>query len=426
MAAAAPREGRADSPEAWRVALGSLLIIAFGMGAAYMLWSSVKTISDDMGWPRWIPSAAYAVEVLGTGIGGILMGRWVDRAGAVPVVALGTVMVPAGALLASQTVEPWQFCLVFGVMVGFLGNATLFAPLLTTATRWFDRRRGLAVAIVASGQGLAGAFWPKVFDRLIEDWGWRGTLVIYGCAGLLLMPPLLYLLRGRPPGFAEIMSRARSRRAPVAAGGAGVDNLPLMLLCAAIMCCCTAMSMPLLHIASHAQDLGYDRGDGAWLLAWLLALSFVGRLGLGGLADRIGAFRAMLMGSGLQALGLALFIPFEGLAAHYVGATLFGLGFGGLVPMYAVALRLIYPAHSIGWRVGTVFLFGALGMALGGQSAGVAFDLLGSYRPAFATGVGFNLVNLVLILTVYRGYGGLWRRAEALPPAGPAGTPGRP
>jgi MFS family permease len=393
-------EGVADSLSAWRVALASLLLVACGMGIEYLLWSNVKTISDDMGWSRGTTSLAYTLEMLGTGLGGILMGRLTDRTGIIPVVLIGAMMIPAGALALSHVTEAWQFCLVFGFMIGFLGNATLFAPLIATATRWFDRRRGLAVAIVASGQGLAGMIWPAVFDALIADYGWRGALFIYGVFAMVTMPPLVLLLFGRPPGWAALATSRNAARSDGVRFGSLSENTPLILLCLAILCCCIAMAMPLLHVASHARDIGYTSTQGAYLLAWIMALSFVGRLGLGGFADSIGGMRAMLIGSGLQATGILVMIPFDSLTMLYIGATLFGLGFGGLVPMYAVALRSIYPPHSIGWRVGAIFLFGAVGMAVGGQLAGIGFDHMGTYRWAFLLGFAFNVINLAILLMV--------------------------
>ena len=418
----AAREGVADSLAAWRVALASLLLVACGMGVVYLLWSNLKTISDDMGWARGTTSAAYALEMLGTGIGGILMGRIADRIGAARVALVGALAIPAGSLLLARVDEAWQFCLIFGLVIGFLGNAALFAPLIASATRWFERHRGLAVAVVASGQGVAGAIWPAIFDLLIAERGWRGALLIYGLFAAAAMPPLVLLLRGRPPGWAALQA---SRRALAAAGRRfGSDNLPLVLLCAAIACCCTSMSMPLAHLASHARDIGYSSTQGAFLLSWIMALSLVGRLGLGLFADRIGVLRAMTMASGAQAAGVFLMVPFDGLAVLYVAATLFGLGFGGLVPMYAVVLRNVYPAHAIGWRVGAIFLFGALGMAFGGQLAGSMFDWLDTYRWSFLAGGAFNVGNLLLLAAVRL----LARRprplAEAAPLSGPRTAPG--
>ncbi|MBC6440933.1 MAG: MFS transporter [Rhodospirillales bacterium] len=395
-----PPDGVADSLSAWRVALASLLLISIGMGIEYLLWSNVKTISDDMGWSRGTTSAAYALEMLGTGVGGILMGRWADKVGVAPVALIGAMMIPSGALALTRVTEAWQFCLIFGVMIGFMGNATLFAPLITTATRWFDRKRGLAVAIVASGQGLAGIIWPYVFDSLIALYGWRGATFIYGAFAMVTMPPLVLLLRGNPPGWSAMQAERIERQVGGFQVGGVAGNLPHGLLCAAILCCCVAMAMPLVHAASHAQDIGYTSSDGAFLLAWIMGASFVGRLGMGFLADRIGGMKAMLLGSGMQAAGLLILAPIDSYAVLLVGATVFGFGFGGLVPMYAVALRAIYPSQGLGWRVGVIFLFGAIGMAAGGQFAGSMFDWTGTYRWAFLLGFAANVVNLALLVAV--------------------------
>ena len=398
----ASAESRTDGFSAWRIAIGSTLLVSFGMGVEYMLWANLRTIADDMDWPRWIPSAAYAVEMIGTGIGGIVMGRLADKIGTVPVVLIGAMMIPAGAIAASQVTQAWQFCLVFGVMIGFLGNATLFAPLMANATRWFNRRMGLAVAIVASGQGIAGAIWPQIFEQMTEALGWRQTLMLYGLFALVVMPPMLLLLRGKPPGWDAMGAARKASRDGGARFGSLAENLPQIMLCLAIFCCCVAMAMPLLHIAAHTQDIGYDSHDGAVLLSLIMAISFVGRLGMGALADRIGGFRAMFLASGLQASGLLFFFPFDGIGMLYVGAVMFGLGFGGLVPLYAVVLRSIYAAHTMGWRVGAILLFGAVGMAVGGQAACALFDWMATYRLAFAIGLAFNIANLMLIYSVWR------------------------
>jgi MFS family permease len=277
---------------------------------------------------------------------------------------------------------------------------------MANATRWFNRRMGLAVAIVASGQGIAGAIWPQIFEQMTAALGWRQTLMLYGIFAMIVMPPMLLLMRGKPPGWDAMGVERKAMRDGGGRFGSLAENLPQILLCMAIFCCCVAMAMPLLHIAAHTQDIGYTSHDGAILLSVIMAISFVGRLGIGALADVIGGFRAMFIASGLQAAGLAFFFPFDGIVPLYIGAVMFGLGFGGLVPIYAVVLRAIYPAHTMGWRVGAILLFGAVGMAVGGQSAGALFDWTGTYRLAFAIGLGFNIANLALVFSVWRLTGG--------------------
>ena len=169
----------------------------------------------------------------------------------------------------------------------------------------------------------------------------------------------------------------------------------------AVIGCCTAMAMPVVHLVSHATDLGHPSARAAELLTVLMAAGFVSRIMFGMLSDRIGPAPTLLIGSVCQAVMLIVFSMVESLEALYVSALLFGLGFAGIMPCYPLLLRLWFPVTEIGWRIAAQFMFAALGMALGGWMAGRIFDLSGSYGPAFLTGVAFNAMNFVLIGALY-------------------------
>jgi MFS family permease len=345
-------------------------------------------------WPRSVPSLAYGVYMLGVGCAGLIMGRWMDASGIARPLVVACLLIPSAAITVSHVTTPFELYLVYGVMFGFLGTGVLFVCLLTHATRWFDRNRGLAVAIVASGQSVGGALWPRLIEYGNAEIGWQTTFTIFGLCSLVVMLPLVIVIKRPPP----VAPPPPAGTHGWGSGNAGMrDNLPQALLCAAILCCCVAMAMPLVHLVAHVSDVGYTSREGAEVLSSILIFSFVGRLGMGWLADRIGPLPSMLMGSALQAIGLAVFVATDSLTGTYVGGAVFGLGFGGLVPMYAVAIREFYPVTQAGWRFGAIFMFGALGMALGGHSAGVVFDMTGDYRLAFALGLLFNLFNLALL-----------------------------
>jgi len=340
----------------------------------------------------------YSLVLLGAGLGGLLMGRWADRVGVGPPALLGSVSIALGAWLASRSQGAFELYLAHGLFMGFLGNAAFVAPLLANATRWFDRRRGMAVAVVASGQSLAGAFWPPLLRHLTDTAGWRTTFVVYAAIALATMVPLSLMVGRRPPdhGSADrLQATAWDGRALGWPGGR-----VLAVLCMAIIGCCVAMAMPMVHLIAHATDLGHPGARAAEMLALLLACAFVSRLGFGALADRIGGLWALLIGSAGQAIVLTAFAFVHSLVGLYVTAALFGLVFGGIVPMYALILRELFPAQQIGWRLGMVILFGTVGMALGGWLGGLIFDLTGVYRSAFLVGVAFNIGNLMLVGTL--------------------------
>jgi MFS family permease len=323
------------------------------------------------------------------------MGRWADRTGIAAPALVGALGIASGAWWASTADGMLALYLSHGLLMGFLGNGAFIAPLLANASHWFDRRRGIAIALVASGQNLAGAIWPPVLRYLTDSYGWRQAFAIYALIALATLLPLSLVMR-RPPPTAPLPAIATSPSPSGQALGwpAGVVQT---MLCLAIVGCCVAMAMPMVHVIAHATDLGYPRARAAEMLSLLLGCAIVSRLLFGLVADRIGGLRTLLIGSAGQAVMLTSFALVESFWGLYAIAALFGLAFGGIVPSYALIVRELFPAGQAGWRIGAVILFGSIGMALGGWLGGQIFDLSGSYRAAFLVGVAFNLGNLALV-----------------------------
>jgi MFS family permease len=309
----------------------------------------------------------------------------------VPVV-LGSLTMALGYAVAGSASSLWQYTLAQGLLIG-VGSAATFGPLLADSSMWFHRRRGIAVAIFASGNYFAGALWSPVVQHFIATDGWRRTSfgIAVFCAATML--PLALLLRKRPP--AHETAPASAQGATRSAVGLGLSPGALQtLLIVAGLSCCVAMSMPQVHLVAYCGDLGYGAARGAEMLSLMLALGIVSRLGFGFVSDRIGGLRTLLLGSSLQGLALLLFLPFDGLVSLYVIAGLFGLFQGGIVPSYAIIVREYFSPAEAGTRVGSVLMATLFGMALGGWMSGAVFDLTGSYRAAFLNGILWNLVNV--------------------------------
>lgn len=402
------RRDSVETPFGWVVVAASLVFITVSFGTSYIVTVSLKPIAAEFGWPRWVPSTAYAMLMLGGGTGGVVMGHWADRGGIWRPAALGSLMVGGGAIAASFAQSEVYLIAICGIVMGFLGNSAAFAPMMTNITRWFDRRRGLAISIVASGQALAGAVWPILFTHGLETVGWRTTWQIYGVAAICLMLPMVLALRRAPPR--EIVGGRWT--VPEAGLRLRVDVSPVFLLAGlsfAIVGCCVAMAMPMVHVVAYCTDLGFSAADGARMLTVLLLCSACSRLFFGFLSDRIGGLMTILIGSAMQAAALGLFALVDTLGGLYAVSGLFGLVFGGIVPAYALAVRELFPARQTGSRMGVVFLFGTVGMALGGFLGGWIFDLAGSYHLAFLVGVTFNVTNLMAISTL------IWLKGPAAP-----------
>ncbi|MES2786206.1 MAG: MFS transporter [Pseudomonadota bacterium] len=381
----------------------SLLLMTIGGSGMYSVTVVLPRIQQDFGVDRADASLPYTLTMIGFGLGGVLMGRLSDRFGVVMPVAVGAVGLGVGFIGAGLAPNLWVFCLMQGIFIGLLGTSATFAPLVADTSQWFDRRRGIALAICMSGNYVAGAVWPPVMQFFIDSVGWRQTYIGIGVFCVVTMLPLSLVLRRRPP----------TQHAAVAAvGGATVgSDRPMgmkprtvqVLLCIAGVSCCVAMSMPQVHIVAYCSDLGFGAAPGAEMLALMLGLGVISRLVSGWISDHIGGLRTLLLGSVLQGVALLLFLPFNGLVSLYVVAGLFGLFQGGIVPAYALIVREHFSPREAGARVGTVLMATLFGMALGGWMSGAVFDLTGSYRAAFMNGIAWNLLNVsIVVFLLYR------------------------
>ena len=385
-----------ETPYGWVVVFASLALHSISLGAPTILFVALKPIAADLDTVRAVPSLAYSLLMIGAGVGGIAMGRWMDRRGVMQPVLFGSVMISLGALLASHAEGRWSLFIATGLLIGLLGKAAMIAPLVANVTRWFDRRRGLAVAIITSGQGLAGAVWPAVVQYVNDLVGWRGTFLYFSIFAAVTMVPAALLLRPRAP----IAATDRP------AGGIPADDRRVLdlpphvaqvMLWIAVIGCCSAMSVPIVHLVSHVTDQGYTLEQGARVLSVLFVAAFVSRIGFGMLADRIGPVRTLLIGSVSMAAMLLAFAFTTSYAGLFTAALLFGLGFSGIMPCYPLLIRLLFPVAEAGWRIAAQYMFAAGGMALGGWIGGVVFDLAGSYSPAFLIAFAFNAMNFAMI-----------------------------
>ena len=404
-----------DSRASW--ARLAILLLVSSIGGVGM-WSVVVTlpaVQAEFGVARAAAALPYTLTMLGFAAGGVVMGRAADRFGIARTVAAAAVMLGAGYALASAMPGLSAYALAHGVLIG-LGAGALFGPVMADASLWFHRRRGLAVAIAASGNYIAGAIWPPIVAVATQAYGWRTTELAIGATLIILVLPLAWLLR--TPAPAQPAESNAALGTPLSQTRLGLPPGRLLaLLVAAGLGCCVAMSMPQVHIVAYCADLGYGPARGAQMLSLMLGLGIISRIASGWVADRIGGLPTLLAGSLLQGASLLLFLFFDSLTSLYVISGLFGLFQGGIVPSYAIIAREYFPARGIGAKIGLVLAATIIGMALGGWMTGVIFDRTGSYQLAFANGIGWNLMNGAIAALL------LWRaRARQRPyPAQAAG-----
>ena len=392
--------GEVESASAWMRLLVTLALSTIGGVGMWSVVVALPAVQTEFGVARAEASLPYTLTMIAFGLAGIAMGRLSDRYGVMLPVMLGTLLLALGFVAAGTATSLAGFTLAQGVLIG-AGSSATFAPLLAHTSLWFVRRRGLAVAIFASGNYLAGTVWPPIVEHFIRTAGWRPTYAGIGIFCAATMGPLALLLRKKPPASDGTGGFVTARRQSPESLGLSANALQTLLVVAGVACC-VAMSMPQVHLVAYCSDLGYGPARGAQMLSLMLACGIVSRIVFGSICDRIGGLRTLLLGSILQGTALVLFLPFDGLVSLYVISALFGLFQGGIVPSYAIIVREYFPPQEAATRVGISIMATLFGMALGGWMSGAIFDLTGSYRAAFLNGIAWNLVNVSIATWLLR------------------------
>ena len=386
-----------ETKDSWAVAAVALIAMLMAFGGAWITPVALKDIAAESGGIRSVPALATAIAWLGNGFGGILMGRIADRIGTRWVVMFGACMVATGLVLSTFGL-PWPLWIGHGLFMGLIGLGGINAPLYIYVSRWFDRRRGSALALISSGSYLAGAMWPPVFEHAISYTGWRHTMLGFAVLEVLVVVPLAAWFFREPP---EVITPVASKGLPGEARVVGWPaNVVFVMMCAAAVLCCVPMAMPQQHLVAFCSDLGISRSVGALMVSVLLGTAFLSRQVWGAISDRIGGLPTVLIGSVWQVSALTAFLFTQDEIGLFTAAGVFGLGFSGIIPAYVLALRELFPAAQASWRIPMLLLFSGGGMALGGWLAGLLYDHFGYYAPAFATGIGANILNVLIVGTL--------------------------
>ena len=373
-----------------------LLVLTLAFGAPWILVVALKTIAAENGGLRTVPALASSLAWIGLAAGGVVMGWVTERAGTRITVIFGSIMICAGLAL-SRGPQTWQLYLGQGLLVGFLGIGSMNAPFYVYVSRWFDRHRGSALALISSGAYMAGAVWPPVFERVISYAGWRQTMLWFGVCQLLIIAPFTAIfLRAAPdPSFASGQLPHGSTAAKRVLGWPA--NLAFALMAVGAVFCCMPMAMPQAHLPALCSDLGYRASHGAAMVSVLLGSAFISRQFWGFIADRLGGLRTALIGSGLQLLSMIAFVVTQDEIGLFTVAAAVGFGFAGIIPANILAIRELFPVSEAYWRIPTFLLLSGSGMAAGAWLAGTLYDHFGFYAPAFVAAVIANAINLLIL-----------------------------
>jgi MFS family permease len=397
-----------ESCSSWIAAGLAVAILSISYGAPLIVVVALKPIAAALAGDRSVVALAGALVWVGTGTGGIVMGWVADRVGVRRTIVFGAVMTALGLALSSLG-QVWALYAGHALLIGFLGGGALYPPMLIYISRWFDRRRGTALALISSGQYVAGIIWPSLLQHALIVIGWRVTMLGFA-AVVVLIVPLALLLRPPPPPGRETGTAVHAFLGVTAMRLS--PNAVQALLCGAGFLCCVPMAMPSSHLVAFCSDLGIAPGEAAAMLSVLLGCAFASRVFWGWLADRIGGLATVFAGSACQAAAIAAFSATRNDAGLFAVSAAYGLGFSGIIPAYIVAIRELFPSAQASWRVPTLLFTSMAGMAFGAWFAGALYDYLGFYAPAFAVGALFNLGNLAIVGFLVLRQAGLGRTPE--------------
>ena len=387
-----------DSRYSWLrllITLAIATVVNVGMWAVIVVMPAIEA---EFGADRAAASMPYTLAMIGFAFGNMWLGKLVDRLG-VTMALIGAAVLSAVSYLLTTLAPNIALLSVAHLLLG-LGTSIGFGPLIADISHWFMRRRGIAVALVASGNYLSGAIWPTLLSGILQRDGWQQVYLSLAVITLVAVIPLSLLLRRQVPVEAH---GTAAEAAQVKAQSVGFSPRALQyILGLAGIGCCVAMSMPQVHIVSYCVGLGYGPAVGAEMLSLMLLGGVVSRIISGLVADRLGGLSTLLIGSVLQCIALFLFLPYDGMVSLYVVSMLFGLAQGGIVPSYALIVREYMPPQEAGARVGFVMMMTILGMALGGWMSGWIYDVTGSYQLAFINGILWNGLNIAIVLMLMK------------------------
>ena len=385
-----------ESPYRWVIVVLGGLMGCVAIGAMFSLAVFLAPMSAQTGWSRAGISFAMTINFLVMAFGSFGWGAASDRWGARVVTLCGAVLLGAALTLASRSGSLGGFQLTFGVLVGLAASA-FFAPMIATVTGWFETRRNLAVSLVSAGMGMAPLTISPFASWLITHHGWRAAMFWIGIMAWVLLIPAALFVR-RPPVASAGDATARPARPDKSEVGRALSSPQFLVLGFTFMLCCMAHSGPIFHVVSYAMYCGLGP------MAAVSVYSVEGLAGLGGrvvvglLADRFGAKRVLIVTLVTQAVAIAAYLRVNQLAEFYTLAVIFGVAYGGGMPLYASLARDYFGQHIMGTVFGAATMLSSLGMALGPVAGGWVFDTFHDYAWLYiassAVAVGAVLLAL--------------------------------
>jgi MFS family permease len=378
----------------WVIVFAAAAMLAIAMG---LLVNGLSVffipLEQEYGWSRGSISLINTIGLVGLAIGGIAMGPIADRSSKKKVCLFGGAVLGVCVLAAAWADALWQLYVLF-FFAGAFGGGSLFAPLVALVGNWFRTGAGLAIGIASAGQAVGQGGVPFGTTFLIETLGWRGAIAALGMISLATLVPLALLIK-EPPVGADTIANETNSTVPLS------PTAVVIWLSAAVIFCCTCMSVPLMHLVPLCQGQGISASEAGSVLFIVLIVAILGRVAFGRLADIIGAIPAYMTASLWQTVLVYVFTQINDLSLMYLFAPIYGFGYAGVMTGLLITVRAVTPASRRSSSIGVIIAFAWLGHGIGGYEGGLFFDLTGAYNVSFAIAALAGMINLIIVGSLY-------------------------
>jgi len=380
----------------WVIVGAGALMGCVAIGSLFSLAVFLQPMSDATGWSRTGIAGAMTIDFLVMGVAAFGWGMLTDRFGPRIVVLSGAILLGLGLALASRATSLLEFQIIYGVVVGVAVGA-VFAPMIATVTGWFDKHRSLAVSLVSAGMGVAPMTIAPFASWLIQSHDWRTAQLIIAVGAWILLIPAALLVR-RAPTVEEGAPGAPAEGGEGLTVGKALRTPQFIVLSITFFFCCAAHSGPIFHVVSYAMACGLPAMTAVTIYSAEGIAGLAGRLLFGVLGDRFGARRIVVLGLMVQAVGAGAYYFARSAGEFYAVAILFGMAYGGVMPLYAVIAREYFPMRIMGTVFGGAAMISSLGMALGPVAGGWLFDHFGGYGLLYVGSFGVGLAAVAVAL----------------------------
>jgi MFS family permease len=402
----------------WAVVAGAFTSFAVSAGLMHSFTVFFVAFLEEFGWSRADTSVAYSVSQLISGASAPLIGVLVDRLGPRILVLLGGIILAVGLAANAYISTLWQLILLYGLVMTLGANCLGLLVSAPLVSRWFVRKRGMAIAIVQSANGFGRATSTPLVQLLIASVGWRTSYLVLAAFMAVLIVPLMRLFQIREPGdmglapdgVAPLRAGAPSTSAPPFRGGVrqspprdwrlweAMKTLHLWLLFGVYMFTGLGSFFVSLHQLAFAVDIGFDKLYAASVLGVGSFLTIGGIISIGTVSDYIGREIAAILAYLISIIGVvgALFLSSPDQAwLLWLHACFFGVTWGARGPLITAKTADLFQGKHLGAIFGVISIGTGLGAAAGSWVSGWIFDLTGSYRFAFLLSIASYLGGCV-------------------------------